>query len=261
MAVRRKKNTRRRRGRDWRAVGMRLLRTTRNITAALLLAGLVWSLAGLLDRPVSRVTIDGSFERVTAAQLEGVVRSLLPAGVLSVDLAAMRAKLRQLEWVDRVSVERRWPDRLHVSVTEQVPAARWGEHGLLNVRGELFIEHARHIPAELPRLSGPAGSEWQVAQRYLHMRDQLLQAGLTLAELSLDARGAWRVVLSSGIEVRLGRDQSDRRIERFVSVVAPMILSKAGQVAYIDMRYSNGFAIGWLDGVPTIRQAEALSDA
>ena len=50
---------------------------------------------------------------------------------------------------------------------EQTAAARWGESGLLNTRGELFVRAAAHVPAELPRLSGPEGTESQVAQRYM----------------------------------------------------------------------------------------------
>ncbi|NND59549.1 MAG: FtsQ-type POTRA domain-containing protein [Gammaproteobacteria bacterium] len=262
MSVRRKKANRRKQPpKDYSGVLQRLLRLLRNSVIAATVVVLCWGLVIMLDRPVTRVTIDGSFERVTAAHLEGVVRGFLPAGVLTVDLASMRSTLGTLEWVDRVSIERRWPDELHVTVTEQVPAARWGENGLLNVRGELFVEHARHIPAELPRLSGPDGSEWQVAQRYLAMRDKLLQVGLTLSELQLDARGAWQARLANGIEVRLGREESDRRIGLFVDIVAPMITTRAKKVAYIDMRYSNGFAIGWVDGAPSLRHAGALSDA
>ena len=59
---------------------------------------------------------------------------------------------------------------LHVTVIEQAAAARWGDAGLLNNRGELFIAPRAHVPSELPRLSGPEGSESQVAQRYLSAR-------------------------------------------------------------------------------------------
>ena len=251
---RNKGNRRRRQPRDWSAALRRSARVARSVFVAAVFVALGWGLVTLLDRPVSRVSIEGSFERVTAGRLEGVVRDFLPAGVLSADLDAMRTALRAVEWIDRVSVERRWPDELRVAVTEQVPAARWGEHGLLNVRGELFVRRARHVPVELPRLDGPDGSEWEVAQRYLSVRDRLLRAGLGLSALTLDARGSWHAELSNGIEVRLGREDSDRRIERFVEVVVPLIAARAAQVAYVDMRYSNGFAIGW-------QNAEASGDA
>ena len=82
-----------------------------------------------------------------------------------------------------------------------------------------------------------------------------------MSAVSLDARGAWRVELSNSIEVRLGREDSDRRIELFVEIVAPIIAARLGEVAYVDMRYSNGFAIGWGDSAPEVRTAEVASGA
>jgi cell division septal protein FtsQ len=37
------------------------------------------------------------------------------------------------------------------------------------------------------------------------------------------------------------------RLDRFFSVVAPALKPRFEHVAYIDMRYTNGFAVGWLD--------------
>lgn len=260
-AIRRRRANRRKRApRDWSAAIRRITRVATQVAVAAGLIVIAWGSLILLDRPLRRVTIDGPFQRVTAVQLEGIVRSQLPTGVLSVDIGAMREALKAVDWVDQAGVKRRWPDGLHVVITEQIPAARWGDDGLLNVRGELFLTSARHIPAELPRLDGPVGSEWQVAQRYLWMRDRLLAVGLGLAAVQLDARGAWQVQLSNGIQVRLGREESDKRIELFVEIVAPIIAARAREVTYVDMRYSNGFAIGWHEVPATIRTAKVMSD-
>ena len=109
--------------------------------------------------------------------------------------------------VDEARIARRWPNRIAITVSEQVPAAIWGERGLLNVRGELFVSNARHVPAELPRLSGPDDRAGDVARRYLDVRERLIPVGLDLRSIDLDARGAWQMTLSNGIEVRLGRSR------------------------------------------------------
>jgi cell division protein FtsQ len=147
--------------------------------------------------------------------------------------------------VDRARVQRLWPDRIRVEVVEQQAAARWGEDGLLNTRGELFATGVRHVPPELPRLDGPPGTEWQVAQRYLAIQGRLVEQGLRVAALSMDPRGAWQMRLSNGVTVRLGRRQVDERMERFMQVGAQVIAGRAADIDYIDMRYSNGFSIGW----------------
>ena len=68
---------------------------------------------------------------------------------------------------------------------------------------------------------------------------------LGVAALRLDARGAWELDLSTGVTVRLGRRQVDERMDRFVQFGAQVIAGQAADIRYVDMRYSNGFSIGW----------------
>jgi cell division protein FtsQ len=202
-----------------------------------------------LDQPIQSVAIAGRFQRVSPLDVERVVKaSVHGAGLVSVDLAALSRAVERLPWVDSVAIERSWPRGLTVHIIEQVPAARWADSGLINVRGELFTGDARHIPLELPRLSGPEGSEPTVAQRYLAMQGRLTEAGMRLTALRLDARGAWELDLDNGVTVRLGRKQVDERFDTFLTVASKIVAQRAGDIAYVDMRYANGFAIGWRGG-------------
>ena len=153
-----------------------------------------------------------------------------------------------------------WPRGLEVRVIEQVAAARWGANGLLNARGELFLAESRFIPPELPRLSGPDGTEGTVAQRYLATQGRLVEGGLRIAALRLDARGAWELDLDNGVSVRLGRRQVDERFERFVAAALPLVVQRASDLAYVDMRYTNGFAVGWRGGTRVASTAAVDSD-
>ena len=69
--------------------------------------------------------------------------------------------------------------------------------------------------------------------------------------LRLDPRGAWEMVLTNGVTVRLGRRDVDARMERFVRVAAEVIAGRAAEIDHVDMRYSNGFSIGWRAGAET----------
>lgn len=208
-------------------------------------AAAVYVLSVALDQPFRLVTVEAPFQRVSTMQVEAAIRDSVSGGFVTVNLSAIRSAVNAIPWVDRAEVQRIWPDQLHVAVVEQVAAARWGDHGLLNSRGELFISDARHPPPELPQLTGPRGSHTKVARRYLHMRNQLQASGLTLTSVALDVRGAWRLVLSNGLEIRLGRTDVDERMKRFLEVVTHVIELRIEDIAYVDMRYSNGFAVGW----------------
>ncbi|NIL94546.1 MAG: FtsQ-type POTRA domain-containing protein [Woeseiaceae bacterium] len=207
--------------------------------------------ASMLDRPIRSIEISGPFQRVTALQIEEAIADQLEDGFVSADLGHIQQRIVSLPWIDQATVARRWPSRLRITVIEQVPAATWGERGLLNVRGELFVNEARHIPAELPRLSGPEQRSGDVARRYLAVRDRLIPVGLDLRRVHLDARGAWEMTLHNGVEVRLGRRDVDARTNLFLDVVADIITGRAAEIDYVDMRYSNGFTIGWNNGSRT----------
>lgn len=208
-------------------------------------AAVIALVAWALNQPITTVSVAGRFERVAPGDVERAVRdSVSGKGLVSVNLASVRSAVHALPWVDTVSVQRNWPRGLGVTIGEQVAAARWGETGLLNVRGDLFA-HDTHIPLELPRLSGPDGTEADVVQRYLAMRDRLLEVGMRMTALRLDARGAWELDLDNGVTVRLGRQQLEERFKTFVATAARIVAQRATDIAYVDMRYANGFAIGW----------------
>jgi cell division protein FtsQ len=216
------------------------------LSALALIACAAAAISWALNQPIETVAVQGRFQRVTPGDVERVVKSCVHgAGLLSVDLAAVRRALHTLPWVDAVSVERDWPKGLTVLVVEQTAAARWGERGLLNTRGELFDSDERHIPPELAQLEGPEGKEALVAQRYLAAEGRLLQAGVRMTALRLDARGAWEFDLANGVTVRLGRRQVDERFEKFMTTALKLVTQRGEDISYVDMRYTNGFAIGW----------------
>ncbi len=223
---------------------------------ALALAALAGSIAFALDRPVRRIEVVGSFQRVSPLDVEQVVRTQLRGGFVSANLDALQRAIEGLPWVDHARVQRRWPDALAVQVTEQAASARWGSTGLLNSRGELFLKDARHVPPELPRLEGPDGSERQVAELLFQMQPRLLEAGLRISGLRLDPRGAWELDLANGVSVRFGRRQLQERVERFIKIGASVVASRPNDIAFLDMRYSNGFTVGWrTPGMPQARPA------
>jgi cell division protein FtsQ len=227
----------------------------------LVLAAALTALTWALDRPVRVISIDGSFQRVSPGQIEKAVAPFANQGFMSADLADIQRAVETLPWVDHARIARRWPNRLRVTVIEQTAAARWGESGLLNTRGELFVRTATHVPPELPHLSGPEGSESQVAKRYLSAQGRMLEAGMRIAALRLDERGAWEMDLDSGVTVRLGRRDVDDRVERFIHTASQVIAHRLTEISYVDMRYSNGFAIGWRNqGSPAAGPAKRPDD-
>ena len=224
---------------------------------------MVWGLVLAFDRPIGKVEVGGQFQRVAPVQIEEVVAPFRGAGFLSVDLDALRAALESIPWVDRARVERRWPNGVRVFITEHVAAARWGEDGLMNTRGELFLRDARHIPPELPQLDRARGH--RSAGREAVSQDVSAPARSRHALVAGRARCARRVAAHARQRRRAcgsaGRT-SQARLERFIAIASPVVAQRAAEVSYVDLRYSNGFSVGWNAPTRVARDAEdATPDA
>lgn len=205
-----------------------------------------WPAAGIA--PVQRVLVEGAFVRVTPTDVENAVLPHLRGGFFTVDLGAIRAAAESLPWVARAQVLREWPDRVRIIVAEEQPAWLWGRDGLLNARAELFVTGEADRPITLPRLDGPAGTERLLAEQYLKFDATFMRCEMRVARVELDARRATRLTLAGGIVLRLGRHEVSERAENFCDAVLAAVSPRLDDVAYVDMRYTNGFAVGWRGG-------------
>jgi cell division protein FtsQ len=194
------------------------------------------------------VLVEGAFVRVSPTDVENAVLPHLRGGFFTVDLVAIRTAAESLPWVARAQVLREWPDRVRIVVAEEQPAWLWGDDGLLNARAELFVTGEADRPATLPRLDGPAGTERVLAQKYLEYDAMLMRCAMRVARVELDARRATRLTLAGGLVLRLGRHEVSGRAARFCDAALAAVASRLDEVAYVDMRYTNGFAVGWRGG-------------
>lgn len=210
------------------------------VVAALLLSARVF-----LDHPVRNLHMEGSFERVTPVEVQAAMAPGLQDSFLSVDLVELRGLVEALDWVRQAQVARQWPDTLVIRVTEHQVAARWGDTSLISREGQVFAGESRYIFPELPQLAGPPNTERRVVDRYLELQGLLGAANLTLSALSIDERGSWRMQLQGGQTIRIGRSDVDQRLDRFFHLAAPLLRNELDRVSHVDMRYTNGFSVGW----------------
>ncbi len=75
------------------------------------------------------------------------------------------------------------------------------------------------------------------------------------------ARG--RLELADGLQVRLGRQDVKDRLERFIRLASPMVAKRVAEINYVDMRYTNGFSVGWntRSALAVAPQEDATPDA
>lgn len=213
--------------------------------------GMRW-LADPYRFPMSVVEVRGEFHFLENEQLQAAVAPHAAGGFFTVDVDAVRTAAEQLPWVYKVSVRRIWPGKLRLQVEEQQPIAHWGERGYLNRFGEPFLPDETVMRQELPWLAGPNGHEIKVLEYYLRVVQALGPLGMQVARLELDGRRAWHLQLQDGVQLELGRANTWRRLQRFVRAYPEVFVGREQQLQQVDLRYSNGFSVRWL-------QAEADS--
>lgn len=190
------------------------------------------------------LAVRGEQRQLSAQDLRDVVADHLRDGYFGADLDAIRHELEARAWIARAEVRRRWPATLELVVEEQQPVAVWNREGFLNREAELFVPRQIHEdPGPLPELIGPEDSEEELLEQLGHVARSLAEVGLEPRQLRLSERRAWSVVLADGTEIRLGRDDLDRRLERFVEIVVPALGESLAGKRYVDLRYTNGFAV------------------
>lgn len=253
---------------------VRLMRLLANLLFALVALGL---LAAGLTRLVRSPWLDFRSIRVTgdvthnsAATIRASALPRLQGSYLTLDLAEAREAFEAVPWVRRAQVQRVWPHTLVVHLEEHRPVALWeresGDDQLVNDHGEVFDVNLGDVEdQELPTLRGPQGTAPLVLAMYRRLTPVLAELkqprplplsvhdsapqpeGQRIQKLALSERGSWRVRLSGGSVIELGRGDEQAvalrtvRFVRTVGEVADRFGTRA--IEYADLRHNEGYAL------------------
>ncbi len=195
--------------------------------------------------PVRKLELRAQYAHVSAEQIRATVETHLGTGFFAVQLQDVRAAVSRLPWVERVEARKQWPDTLSLTVFERQPFARWGESRLISRSGDLFEVPGTDSMQGLPQLSGPDARLAEVIAFHAGCLREFSGSGLSVQTVDLSARGSWRLTLSSGALIEIGRVDAMPRLHRFLNVWSRLSAGNAGPPVYIDLRYENGFAMRW----------------
>ncbi|MDX1391234.1 MAG: cell division protein FtsQ/DivIB [Rheinheimera sp.] len=212
---------------------------------ALIWAGIAIShwMQGQQSAPLKQVRLYGDFAHIDATALHKTLQRQYIGNFFSVNVDQVQQFLLQQPWVYQVAVRKQWPDALVVVVTEQQPVAIWNQQQLLNAQGELFQAPLEQLKTELPMLTGPAGSQQDALTMFHHMQGLLALHKFNAVALGVTERFSWQVSLSNGVALQLGREDTLKRLQRFIELYPVISKHKAEAVAEVDLRYDTGIAV------------------
>lgn len=222
---------------------------------------LVWGL-GLLAlvrerlfvpvREVALMVAEGSVAQIDPEQVvETVTQQVRGQALWEVDLIRIERQLKAFSVVDRVRVERVWPDRLVIELALRKPVLRWrnlddGTWRWIDAQGRPFQD----------RLSPEKGEEiWLAAHeaqlvdafRNLRVVAPVLPDTLHLSGITLSPLGAITVTFVEPVEWFLGTVASPAAAKQRVAWLSqrwPQLVSRLGAMpSRVDLRHDQAFAV------------------
>lgn len=186
---------------------------------------------------VAKVEVRGT-HRMDARAVYDIALGQVDRSMLNVDLAAVRADIARLPWVQDARVSRRLPDTLVVDIVERTPTAVWQNQGklaLIDGTGVVLEAVSPDAMPELPLLVGEA------ANRQAERLAKLMEAAPALKSLLAGATWVgnrrWDLRFQSGELLALpeGESQSAAALVNFARLDGVNHLLGRG-VSRFDMR-------------------------
>ena len=195
------------------------------------------------NAPIRQVKLYGDFGHIQPTKLHRTLQQEFVGNYFNVNVDQVQQFLQQQPWVYQVAVRKQWPDTLVVVVTEHSPVAIWNLEYLLNQKGEVFKAPIAQLNTKLPQLAGPQGSEQDALTMFSRVQSLLTLHQFEAASLSVSDRFAWQLTLSNGIELKLGREDTLKRVQRFIDLYPSISKHKPEAIEQVDLRYDTGLAV------------------
>lgn len=187
---------------------------------------------------IRRITARG-LDETDQAELLGAIGPVVGSSMLQFNIHNARARVEELGWVRSAAVQRLWPNGVHVSIRERVPAAVWqmsGAFHLIDANGAVIKDIENDEFSNLPLIVG-AGAPDAASEILVALRADPLLWAETLALVRVGGR-RWNVRLHKGGDIKFpetGLSRAVRDMARLHEVYG--LLDRP--IEYVDLRDPN----------------------
>jgi len=202
--------------------------------------------------PIKYVRTEGVFQYLGKNEIQAVLQPWVMTGFFDADMQAIHSVVSTLPWVDTVTVKRIWPDAIDIKVREKKAYARWGQNSLITEQGVIFTPKNIEQFQNLTVVTGPEPQQVKVLEIMKGIKTALEDQSMELAEFSVNDRWAWKIKLANGLEILLGRNEQLKKLQRFLKALTVLEDEQVEQIALVDLRYPNGYAVSWKPGAAEI---------
>lgn len=196
--------------------------------------------------PIQHVLIEGEYPHIDKSSLENSLMPLVSTGFFSVDVQAIQDQVAQLPWIAGAKIRRVWPDKIVMTLNEHQAVANWDNEGLLDDEGNLFHPDPKTYPDNVPLLTGPKGTHKKMMVAFNDFSAILAHLHLGIRAMRLSPSLSYTLELNNQLVLIVGQHDEEKRLQRFVDAYDKLNQTEGGKtIAYADLRYVNGFALGF----------------
>lgn len=220
------------------------------IAGLVLIIGLYGLFKVITDAKVANLEVVGINSLAEKQQIQKHLVDTVKDNYFTSDLEEIRDKTLEISWVDRVVVSRAWPNGIRVRVMPRQAIARWGTGRLLSDQGDVYTEAIAKNYPNLPLLHGPSDQSKVMMRRYNEINQLFSPVNIRLKELYLKDRRTWFMQFDSGLRIIVDQDQTMTKLQRLSHLVQADLKQVLPRISAFDLRYRNGLAIQWRNGLP-----------
>lgn len=195
--------------------------------------------------PVRQVMVLHGTAAIDEEAIRDAVSPQLRHGFFRAQVGSIQAALLQLPWIKTAAVEKIWPDKLRIKLSLHSAVAKWNKNAYLLDNGAVYQPNVPLTAALLPEINSPQNDSPALLALYYAFKADLATEALSIQALNESSTREYSVILSNGIVLNLGDKDLQQRMRRFVKVYPLELVDKSNRIAYVDLRYQNGMAVGW----------------
>ena len=196
---------------------------------------------------ITDITIDlKNIENSSVDDIREVAKKYVRSkSFFNVDINYLQSKIENIDWISSANIRRSYPNKIIIFVTEHVPIAIWNNKDYLNQYGEIFTANKKNN--KFPILISKNNKNKIIFEYLSLFSNDLIRHNINekVVKIIEDDIRSISVILSSGITIKLGSKNVKEKIDIFFKVYQTLNSSDLSKMRYIDMRYSNGFSVGW----------------
>lgn len=198
--------------------------------------------------PTTMLNLSGKLDYIAPVVIRSRVLDLLNNNLWIINVNKVKDRLYEDPWVQHVFVNKIWPNILKVNIVEHNPIAKWNNKFFITVTGKLLPLNDDFMVKKsliLPEFYGQNTQETQIIEIYLTLLEKLTTVGLFVSKIEIVPDGNIRVTLNNNVILKLGTFDLMDRVNRFIVIYKKKLQPIISDISYIDLRYTNGVAVGW----------------